>query len=55
MKISYEKKNDRYKGTLSFDRTKFGVIYGSGNFFKKLTADKIINNEVNLDFDLKLR
>lgn len=34
------------------DRTKWDLKYGSGNFFKELTADKIINNDI--EFDLKL-
>lgn len=42
------------KGEAKFkiDRTKWGLKYGSGNFFKELTADKIINNDI--EFDLKL-
>ena len=36
-------------GKLSLDRTKFGVKYGSGNFFK-LAADKIINDTIDLSF-----
>ncbi len=40
----------RYTGQLKFDRTDFGIIYGSQNFFKKLVGDKIINNEVTIDF-----
>lgn len=37
---------------LKIDRTKWDLKYGSGNFFKELTADKIINNDV--EFELKL-
>lgn len=37
---------------LKIDRTRWDVKYGSGNFFKELTADKIINNEI--EFELKL-
>ena len=40
------------EATLKIDRTKWDLKYGSGNFFKELTADKIINNEV--EFKLKL-
>ncbi len=42
------------KGTLTgdavvkIDRTKWGLKYGSGNIFKELTADKIINDEIEL-------
>jgi len=38
--------------TIKIDRTKWDIKYGSGSFFKELTADKIINND--LEFVLKL-
>lgn len=38
------------EGTLKLDRTKWGLKYGSGNFFKELAADKIINDEFELTF-----
>ena len=38
-----------YSGILKFDRTKFGMIYGSGDFFKGL-GDKVIKNEVTVNF-----
>ena len=44
-----KKSGNAYSGKLTFDRTKFGMIYGSGDFFKNL-GDKMINNEVTLDF-----
>jgi polyisoprenoid-binding protein YceI len=34
------------------DRTKWGLKYGSGNFFKELTADKIISDEFELTLKL---
>lgn len=34
--------------TVKIDRTKWGLKYGSGNIFKELTADKIINDEFEL-------
>lgn len=37
---------------IEIDRTKWDLKYGSGNFFKELTADKIINDKI--EFDLKL-
>lgn len=37
---------------LKLDRTKWGLKYGSGNFFKELAADKIINDEIELDLKL---
>ena len=36
-------------GKITVDRTKYGVKYGSGNFFK-LAADKIINDNFDLEF-----
>ena len=44
--------NDIVKGeaTIKVDRTKWGLKYGSGDFFKELAGDRIINN----DFELKL-
>lgn len=55
VKIKYNQKDKSYKGTLKFDRTKFGIIYGSKNFFKNLAGDKIINNEVELEFNIVLK
>ena len=49
VKIAYTKKGKTYSGKLKFDRTKFDMIYGSGNFFKNL-GDKVIHDEVVLDF-----
>ncbi len=37
---------------VKIDRTKWGLKYGSGNFFKELTADKIINDEFELNLKL---
>jgi hypothetical protein len=39
------------KGTCTFDRTKFGIIYNSGSFFDGL-GDKLINDNVKLDFSI---
>lgn len=49
VKIPYKKSGNTYTGTLTFDRTKYGVIYGSKNFFKNL-GDKVISDEVTLTF-----
>ena len=43
-----------YTGQLKFDRTKFGMIYGSGSFFKNL-GDKVISDEVVVDFKIVLK
>lgn len=37
---------------VKIDRTKWGLRYGSGNFFKELTADKIISDEFELTLKL---
>ena len=39
-------------GKLQVDRTKWGLKYGSGNFFKELAADKIINDNFELDINI---
>ncbi|MCB0376944.1 MAG: YceI family protein [Bdellovibrionales bacterium] len=52
--IPYTKKGNAYTGTFKFDRTKFGMIYGSGDFFKNL-GDKMIHNEVSLDFNVVVK
>lgn len=51
VKIPYSGKNGVYTGQLKFDRTKFDMIYRSGNFFKDL-GDKVIENEVTIDFKI---
>ena len=51
-KISSEKGTLTGEGTVVIDRTKWGLKYGSGNFFKELAADKIINNEFELELKL---
>lgn len=47
----FRKSTDKYVGKLSFDRTKFGMVYGSGNFFKNL-GDKVINDLIEVDFEI---
>lgn len=54
VKIPFKKDKGVYSGTFKFDRTKYGMIYGSGNFFKNL-GDKMIYNEVTLDFKVKVK
>ncbi len=49
VKIPYSKEGNIYSGELNFDRTKYDMIYGSGNFFKNL-GDKVINDTVSLKF-----
>lgn len=50
VKVKFKKDGNAYTGTFKFDRTKFGIVYGSQNFFKKLVGDKIINDEVSIEF-----
>jgi polyisoprenoid-binding protein YceI len=44
-------KNTSYKGTLTIDRSKFNVRYGSKSFFNDL-GDKVIYDDFTLDFNL---
>lgn len=50
--IKYTEKDGIYKGKFVFDRTKYGVIYGSKNFFKSLIDKKVIKNEITIEFTL---
>lgn len=52
VKFSVDKGVAKGEGTVKVDRTKWGLKYGSGDFFKELTADKIINNEFEIGFNL---
>ena len=52
--IDFKRSGGTYTGTLSFDRTKFGLIYGSQSFFKSLLADKIIADEISVSFELEV-
>jgi len=48
---SKDGKSTVYKGTLTIDRSKYNVKYGSKSFFDNL-GDKVINDEFTLDFNL---
>ncbi|MCO4793487.1 MAG: YceI family protein [Bacteriovoracaceae bacterium] len=52
--IPYKVNGKEYKGTMKFNRTKFDMVYGSGNFFKNL-GDKMIHDEVKIDFKVVLK
>ncbi len=43
-----------YVGKATFDRTKFGITFGSGSFFENL-GDKLINDAVDVEFTLALK
>lgn len=45
-------KDDEAKATLIIDRTEFGIIYKSGNFFEEL-ADKAIYDEFEMTINLR--
>ena len=49
-----KKEGKTYLGTLTFDRTEFGIKYGSGKFFKGL-GDKVISDEVSVKFSFTLK
>ena len=44
----------KYVGKAVFDRTKYGVIYRSGNFFQDL-GDRIINDDVEIEFQIAVK
>lgn len=48
---SIDGKNTLYKGTLTVDRTKYNVRYGSKSFFNDI-GDKAIDDDFTLDFNL---
>ena len=53
-KISFDAKvnNKSAKAKIVIDRTEFGIIYKSGNFFKEI-ADKAIYDDFELSIDLR--
>ena len=46
-------KGNTYSGMLTIDRTKFGVTYGSGNFFKNL-GDKTISDDFTINYEFTI-
>ena len=48
-----EQNGDTVSGKMTFDRTKYDIIYKSKNFFENL-GDKIIHDEVVLNFKVKV-
>lgn len=43
-----------YSGVLTFDRTKFDMVYNSGSFFKDI-GDKLVHDQVTVNFTLVLK
>jgi polyisoprenoid-binding protein YceI len=54
IKIKFNQRKNTYSGKMSFDRTKYDMIYKSGNYFKDL-GDKLIYDEVELEFQVVLK
>ena len=52
--LSLKKGEGKWSGKATFDRTEFGMTYGSGNFFQGL-GDKAIEDLVHVSFDLVLK
>jgi len=52
--ISFKSSKKSFFGEFTFDRTKFGMIYGSGDFFKNL-GDKMIHNKILVKFKVVLK
>ncbi|AHZ84495.1 YceI family protein [Bdellovibrio bacteriovorus] len=51
-KVTVDKGVATGEAVVKIDRTKWGLKYGSGNFFKELAGDKIINDEFELTLKL---
>ena len=51
-KINVAKEKATGTAKLTIERLKWGLEFGSGNIFKTLTADKIINDTFELDLNL---
>jgi polyisoprenoid-binding protein YceI len=51
-KVSNDKKTITGSATVTIERLKWGLKYGSGSIFKTLTADKIINDTFDLTLNL---
>lgn len=49
VKFDIKQEGNTFSGKLVFDRTKFGMIYGSDSFIKNL-GDKAIENDVTVDY-----
>jgi len=52
--FTYSKNEGSFKGQMVFNRTDYGVKYGSGSFFSDL-GDKVINDNVDIDFNIVLK
>ena len=50
--FDYTKKGNTYTGKLTLDRTKWGLIYGSGTWYKELTLNRVIEDNFDLEFTI---
>lgn len=53
--VEFKRSGKTYSGKLVIDRTKWGIKYGSETFFSALKVDKIIKNEIEIDFKVVLK
>ena len=51
--FTMEQKGDLVTGKMKFDRTKYDMVYRSGNFFKDL-GDNMIHDEIVITFKVKV-
>ncbi len=56
IEIPFTRSGNKFTGKAIFDRTKYKIVYKSKSFFKKLLnqMDKVINDEVEIEFDIVL-
>lgn len=54
VKITFKQQGKELTGEVVFDRTKYGIVYGSNSFFKNL-GDKAIAHDVKVGFKLVLK
>lgn len=52
VRVSREGGNVKAVGKLVFDRTKYDVKHNSGKFLQDLAKDKIIHDDIELEFDI---
>jgi polyisoprenoid-binding protein YceI len=51
--ITVSEKTVIVSAKFSINRTDFGIVYGSGNFFTDLAKDKIVNDEIDFNISIK--
>lgn len=53
LELTYNNKTVTATGVCRFNRTKFGITYGSDSFFDNL-GDEAISDEIELEFNIVL-